>query len=41
MKITFKKINKDNLELACKIQNELFPLEDARNNFLEQIEKNP
>ena len=41
MKITFKKINKDNLELACKIQNEIFPLEDARNNFLEQIEKNP
>ena len=41
MKITFKKINKENLELACKIQNEIFPLEDARNNFLEQIEKNP
>ena len=39
--ITFKKITNDNLELACKIQNEIFPEEDARENFIEQINKAP
>jgi len=37
--INFKKIDKDNLELACKIQNEIFPKEDARQNYIEQINK--
>lgn len=37
----FKKITKDNLELACQIQNEMFPLEDARENFIESINHNP
>ena len=36
-KIIFKKITNDNLEVACKIQNEIFPKEDARQNFIEQI----
>ena len=36
-KIESKKITNDNLELACKIQNEIFPKEDARRNFIEQI----
>jgi hypothetical protein len=40
-KIVFERINNDNLELACKIQNEIFPEEDARENFLEQIRKDP
>lgn len=40
-KITFVKITYDNLELACKIQNEIFPEEDARKNFIEQIEQDP
>ena len=39
--INFKKITYDNLELACKIQNEIFPEEDARQNFIEQIENDP
>ena len=39
--ITFKRITWDNLELACKIQNELFPEEDARENFIEQIKRDP
>ena len=36
-KINFKKIDLNNLELACKIQNEIFPEEDGRQNFIEQI----
>ena len=40
-KIIFKKIVEKNLELACKIQNEIFPEEDARQNFIEQINKDP
>ena len=40
-KITFKKIDNDNLELACAIQNEIFPEEDARENFIEQINNDP
>lgn len=40
-KIIFKKIVEENLELACKIQNEIFPEEDARQNFIEQINKDP
>ena len=37
----YERITFDNLELACKIQNELFPEEDARENFIEQINKAP
>ena len=37
----FEKICNDNLELACKIQNEIFPDEDGRQNFIEQINKDP
>lgn len=36
-KITFQKITNENLELACEIQNTIFPEEDARENFIEQI----
>ena len=39
--IRFEKITPENLELACTIQNEIFPEEDARENFIEQINKNP
>ena len=39
--IIFKKITNENLELACKIQNEIFPEEDARKNFIEQINNDP
>ena len=40
-KINFQKIEKSNLELACKIQNEIFPNEDARENYIECINKAP
>jgi len=40
-RIKFIKITNDNLELACKIQNTIFPEEDARENFIEQIKKDP
>ena len=38
-KIIFAKIDYDNLNLACEIQNKIFPKEDARQNFIEQINK--
>lgn len=37
--IVLKKLDIDNLELICKIQNTIFPLEDGRQNFIEQINK--
>lgn len=37
----FEKICNDNLELACKIQNEIFSDENGRQNFIEQINKDP
>ena len=40
-KIYFVKIEQENLELACQIQNKIFPEEDARQNFIEQINKDP
>ena len=40
-KIIFIKITKENLEIACQIQNAIFPEEDARKNFIEQINKDP
>lgn len=39
--IKFVQITNDNLEIACKIQNAIFPEEDARANFIEQINKAP
>ena len=39
--INFVKITNDNLEVACKVQNEIFPEEDARENFIECINKDP
>lgn len=39
--IVFERVNKDNLEIACKIQNEIFPEEDGRQNFVEQIRQDP
>lgn len=41
MNIRFEKITYDNLELACQIQNTIFPEEDGRQNFIEQINKDP
>ena len=38
-KIRFVKIVFSNLELACEIQNKIFLEEDARQNFIEQINK--
>ena len=40
-KLIFTRINKDNLDLACKIQNTIFPKEDARQNYIEGINKDP
>lgn len=37
--IVLKRVDKANLELACKIQNEIFPQENARQNYIEQINK--
>lgn len=37
----FKRIVNSNLEVACKIQNEIFPEEDARQNFIDQINNDP
>lgn len=39
--ISFSKITAENLELACKIQNTIFPIDDARENFIEQINNDP
>lgn len=39
--INIQKITYDNLELAVQIQNEIFPDEDGRQNFIEAVEKDP
>lgn len=36
-KIVLERITNDTIDLACKIQNEIFPQEDARLNFIEGI----
>lgn len=41
MNIYLKKITSDNLSIASKVQNELFPGEDGTINYIECIEKNP
>ncbi|MEE0699599.1 MAG: GNAT family N-acetyltransferase [Bacilli bacterium] len=38
-KISFVRITQENLDLACEIQNKIFPEEDARQNYIEQINK--
>ena len=35
--IKFVKITKENLELACEVQNSIFPEEDARENYIEMV----
>lgn len=39
--MNFQRITRDNLELASKIQNEIFPGEDGTQNFIDCIEQNP
>lgn len=39
--INLKKITKENLSLACQIQNKIFPNEDGTVNYIEAVEKNP
>lgn len=41
MNLQFIEVNKDNLEIAVKIQNEIFPLEDGRQNYIEGITNDP
>lgn len=41
MHLEYVEINKDNLEIAVKIQNEIFPLEDGRQNYIEGITNDP
>lgn len=39
--IKFVKITKENLELACEVQNSIFPEEDARENYIEMVNQVP
>lgn len=41
MNLKFVEINNENIELAVKIQNAIFPLEDGRKNYIEGITKDP
>lgn len=41
MSLQYIEVNKDNLELAVKIQNEIFPLENGRQNYIEGITNDP
>ncbi|MCI8461202.1 MAG: GNAT family N-acetyltransferase [Bacilli bacterium] len=41
MELRFEEVNRDNLEIAVKVQNEIFPLENGRDNFIEGIQNNP
>lgn len=41
MSLRFEKVTYDNLELAVKIQNDIFPLEDGRINYIEGITNDP
>lgn len=40
MKLRFEEVTKENLEIAVSVQNEIFPLEDGRDNYIEGIENN-
>ena len=41
MKLNFVVVTYDNLELAVRIQNTIFPLEDGRANYIEGITNDP
>jgi len=41
MNLKFVEVDSDNLELAVKIQNTIFPLEDGRQNYIEGITNDP
>lgn len=41
MHLEYIEVNKDNLEIAVKVQNEIFPLEDGRQNYIEGITNDP
>lgn len=41
MKLNFVEVTYDNLELAVRIQNSIFPLEDGRANYIEGITNDP
>jgi len=41
MQLRFEKITKDNIELAVKVQNTIFPEEDGRENYVECVNKDP
>lgn len=41
MNLRYVEINSENLDLAVKIQNAIFPLEDGRQNYIEGITKDP
>ncbi len=39
MNLKYIEIDSNNLDLAVEIQNNIFPLEDGRQNYIEGIEK--
>jgi len=41
MKLRFEEVTYNNLELAEKIPNDIFPLEDGRTNYIEGITNDP
>lgn len=41
MNLRYEEIDSNNLDLAVKIQNAIFPLEDGRQNYLEGITNDP
>ena len=41
VKLNFVEVTYDNLELAVRIQNCIFPLEDGRANYIEGITNDP
>ena len=41
MNLKYVEITNNNLDLAVKIQNTIFPLEDGRQNYIEGITKDP
>lgn len=41
MDLKYMEVNSGNLDLAVKIQNAIFPLEDGRQNYIEGITKDP
>ena len=41
MNLRYVETNNENLDLAVKIQNTIFPLEDGRQNYIEGITKDP